>query len=162
MPTRRHVKVFIASPGDVLAEREITIRVIERLNREISDALDVTLEALRYETHSVPGMARPESLITPLVGKCDVFIGILWHRFGSSPGPTPDGTFFGSSPESVSERKGFWITGLGSQVATGRLEAVPWALEPWLPALLPDDELGSARDGHTGPPRRATGASLIA
>lgn len=92
----RKVKVFIATPRDVSRERELAETVIKRVNGEVSDALRMTLELVRWETHADPAMGRPQSHVTQLVDQCDIFLGVLWHRFGTPPGKTECGEHFAS------------------------------------------------------------------
>lgn len=98
-PKQKKIKVFVASPSDVQRERNLVERVITRLNREVSNALGVVLEVVRWETHTVPNMGRPQSIVNPLVDQCDIFVGILWHRFGSTPGTSSSGVTFSSGTE---------------------------------------------------------------
>lgn len=93
------VRIFLASPGDVAEERACAARVVEQLDREIGRPLNVALEILRWETHAAPGLGRPQALISPLVDECEIFIGILWTRFGSPPGTTDSGESFSSGTE---------------------------------------------------------------
>ena len=99
MATGRKIRVFIASPDDVDGERKIAQEVVERVNREISDAFEVVLECVTWKTHSTPGMGRAQSLVNPLVDTCDVFIGVLWCKFGSPPGRTKEGEEYSSGTE---------------------------------------------------------------
>lgn len=104
MSNQRVLKIFIAVPGDVEEEREIIRQTVVRVNAEASLSLGVMFEALEGTVHSLPGMARPQSHITPLVDLCDVFIGVLWTRFGTPPGKTASGEVFGSGTQEEFER----------------------------------------------------------
>lgn len=80
--TRKVMTVFMASPGDVSAERAAIIEAVSRLNSNLAREIGWHVEVRGWEqTH--PGMGRPQSLINPEVDSCDVFIGILWKRWGS-------------------------------------------------------------------------------
>jgi hypothetical protein len=64
--TPRTLKVFIASPSDVIDERD----ALARLVRDINDVLAflasekrLTLELIRYETHSYPDIGAPREVI---------------------------------------------------------------------------------------------------
>ena len=48
------IRVFIASPGDVAAEREAVVEACERANIELGNYLKIRLEAIRWETHTFP------------------------------------------------------------------------------------------------------------
>lgn len=95
----RQIRVFIGTPGDVESEQKAIQRVVEKINGEISLGLGVTFEILKGISHSTPGLSRPQALITPLVDQCDVFIGVLWNRFGTPPGTTEKGEVFESGTE---------------------------------------------------------------
>jgi len=101
---RRPLRVFVASPGDVKEERERLGRVIEELNKgETAKRLNLSIELLRWETNVTPDLGRPQQVILDQLTKevWDVFIGILWLRFGSSTGgiDLKTGSFFASGTE---------------------------------------------------------------
>ncbi len=74
----RKVRVFVASPGDVAAEKRALGKVIELFNRVHSDRLGVMLE-LKEWREVVSGMGRPEDVILDQlpVDTWDLFVGIL-------------------------------------------------------------------------------------
>jgi uncharacterized protein DUF4062 len=82
------VRVFVASPSDVDKERDILEAVIKELNSSWSRSLGVTFELIRWETNTYPAVgADPQSIVNDQIGDdYDVFVGILWSRFGT---PTP-------------------------------------------------------------------------
>jgi hypothetical protein len=85
------VRIVVASPGDVQAERDALPAVIEELNKGIAADHGLRLELYRWETDAYPGFHAedPQSLIDELlrIEDCDVLIGIFWKRFGT---PTKD------------------------------------------------------------------------
>src|SRR4051794_4799699 len=89
---RRYLKlrVFVASPQDVFAERQILHRRVEVLNRmgNAADELGVVLEVLDWHTQVSPFMGPPQKVINEQipVETWDIFIGILWMRFGIPTG----------------------------------------------------------------------------
>ena len=50
------------------------------------------LEVVRWETHAHPDMGRAEQLILDQIGQYDLFIGIMWRRFGTPTGVAGSGT----------------------------------------------------------------------
>ncbi len=84
------LRIFVASPGDVLDERERLRLVVDELNRTTADRLGLTLDLLDWRTHVAPCMGRPQQVIFDQLAleEWDVFIGILWSRFGTPPGAT--------------------------------------------------------------------------
>ena len=87
--TQTIFQVFVASPSDVAEERKILESVIDDINRTASDAHTMHLKLLKSETHSYPGFGEegPQGVINQQSGNdYDIFLGIMWGRFGS---PTP-------------------------------------------------------------------------
>lgn len=87
-------KIFLATPSDVTEEREKIEKVISKLNETYGARNDLHLKLVKWETDSTPGIAmnHPQDLISPLVDECDIFIGILWKRFGSPTYVADSGT----------------------------------------------------------------------
>ena len=92
MEQARILRIVVASPGDVQAERDVLPTVIEELNRGIAADRGLRLELLRWETDAHPGFhpEGPQGLLDPIlkITDCDLLLGIFWQRFGT---PTPDG-----------------------------------------------------------------------
>ncbi|KAA0224540.1 NACHT domain-containing protein [candidate division KSB1 bacterium] len=89
--TVKLLKVFIASPGDVMLEREKARDEILSL-RALAHKHGFDLEATGWETHAAPGMGRSQARINQLVIECDLLVGILWRRFGLPTGEAESGT----------------------------------------------------------------------
>ena len=90
MPT--NFRVFLASPGDVASERTAMGRVVDDVNQLQGSVLDYKLELVRWETHTAPGGGRPQQVINDMIGQYDIFVGIMWHRFGTPTGVAGSGT----------------------------------------------------------------------
>ena len=86
------LRVFVASPGDVAAERGHVKAVADELNRGIAAQAGFVLEVVRWETHARPDMGRAEQLILDQIGQYDLFVGIMWRRFGTPTGVAGSGT----------------------------------------------------------------------
>jgi hypothetical protein len=86
----RRMKVFVASPGDVDEERGRLAKVVEELNRVIARELNVMVELQRWESDVAPDVGRPQGVIFDAIPpeSWDIFVGILWLRFGSLSGET--------------------------------------------------------------------------
>lgn len=82
------VRVFVAAPDDVQDEATALSELVEELNRAHSLRTGVRLDVLNWRTDVVPGMGTdPQAVINDQIGsKYDIFLGILWARFGM---PTP-------------------------------------------------------------------------
>jgi hypothetical protein len=92
----RVLKVFLASPNDVIEEREALMRLV----RDINDVLaflapekHLSLELVRYETHAYPDIGPPQEVINRQIPvDYDIFIGVMWRRCGTPTANSPSGT----------------------------------------------------------------------
>jgi hypothetical protein len=93
MLSRRLVRVFGASPGDVAAEREALGRVVGKLQETLGRQLDVTIELVRWETHTWPGFGEDaQDVVNSRIGEYDIFVGIMWKRLGTETRRAASGT----------------------------------------------------------------------
>lgn len=95
MARQEHVlSVFVASPGDVEAERGKLEDVIRELNVTWGRDLSVRLDLVRWETHAYPGIgADAQDVINHQIPEdFDIFIGIMWCRYGTPTGRAGSGT----------------------------------------------------------------------
>ncbi len=92
--TQTVLQVFVASPGDIVEEREIIDDVIGEFNVTWGGAHNVRLELLKWETHTRPGFGEDaQDVINDQIGdEYDIFIGIMWGRFGTPTGRSESGT----------------------------------------------------------------------
>lgn len=76
--------VFLASPSDVNEERKIVKKVINELNTTALKPFNINLELLSWENSTYPNAGQyPQHVINNQIGdEYDIFIGILWTRFG--------------------------------------------------------------------------------
>ncbi|MBR1175867.1 DUF4062 domain-containing protein [Bradyrhizobium sp. KB893862 SZCCT0404] len=81
----RTLNLFLASPGDLAEERRIARSVIEELNSSIGRPLGWRIELYGWEDSPI-GAVRPQSQINEEVNQCDLFVGMLWERWGQPPG----------------------------------------------------------------------------
>ncbi|WP_334177260.1 DUF4062 domain-containing protein [Pseudoxanthomonas sp.] len=88
------VQVFIASPSDVCDERDLLAATILELNRTWSKALGIIFELVRWEDNVPPALGDDaQAVINSQVGdEYDVFIGILWGKFGTPTQRAASGT----------------------------------------------------------------------
>ncbi|YCU34418.1 tetratricopeptide repeat protein [Mycobacteroides abscessus] len=87
-------QIFLASPGDLAAERTLCRDVIRRFNEEHANESGVHFIVKGWEAVA-PGVGRPQGKINPHIEDCDFMILILGHRWGSPPsidGPYSSGT----------------------------------------------------------------------
>ncbi len=88
------LSIFVASPSDVAEERELLEDVVRELNLQWSRVKGVRLELVRWETHSYPSVSSdPQAVINEQIGDdYDIFLGILWKRFGTATPRASSGT----------------------------------------------------------------------
>lgn len=82
---RKVLTIFLATPGDLSEERHKTREAVDRFCKVMGSRLGWHIDLLGWED-TLPGYARPQSLINQDVERCDLFIGILWRRWGQSTG----------------------------------------------------------------------------
>lgn len=84
--------MFISCPGDVQAEASQIPAIATELNRTIGRKFDVFIEPASWKTHCYPGMGRAQGIINELIGPYDIFLGVMWNRFGTPTGEADSGT----------------------------------------------------------------------
>ncbi len=88
------VKVMIASPSDVAAERQATRNVIQEWNNTHSEDKNIVLMPVGWESHSAPTLGgRPQAIINKQVlADCDLLIAVFWTKVGTPTGKAVSGT----------------------------------------------------------------------
>lgn len=95
MPRKETVLVvFVSSPSDMELERERLEKVIRELNQTWSRPLGVRLDLIRWETHGYPGFGEdPQDVLNrELPDDSDIFVGLMWGRFGTPTRQAGSGT----------------------------------------------------------------------
>jgi CRISPR/Cas system-associated exonuclease Cas4 (RecB family) len=82
----KRLSIFIASPSDIVIEREKFEEIVASL-KPTADYFGVVLEVKSWRD-VVPDMGRPQEIIFKQLdlNSFDLFVGILWHRFGTPSG----------------------------------------------------------------------------
>jgi hypothetical protein len=90
----RVYRILIASPSDVVEERNQISKVIQEWNDLQSFDRKVVLLPLKWETHSSPELGkRPQDIINEeVVDYCDMAVGVFWTRIGSPTRTHKSGT----------------------------------------------------------------------
>lgn len=80
------LRIFAASPSDMATERAKVETVAARL-KPLADDRGIVLDVVDWRS-VVPDMGRPEQVILDQLKptEWDIFVGVLWHRFGTPPG----------------------------------------------------------------------------
>ena len=81
---RSILRVFLASPSDLEHEREAVGNAVIEFNESWADELDYQIELSGWE-QTVPGYGRPQDIINKELDLCDLFIGLIWKRWGTPP-----------------------------------------------------------------------------
>lgn len=98
---RSIIKVFLASPGDLVEERKTAKKIAEEENRNHAIPAGYQFELVGWED-TVAQHGRAQAVINRDLDQCDYFIGLIWKRWGSPPGP--DGGPYSSGFEEEYER----------------------------------------------------------
>jgi len=99
MSSPSKLRVFISSPGDVVEERVVTRRVLERATAVYGDR--VAIEPVFWEHEPLRASASFQEQI-PYPAECDLVLMILWSRLGTRlPAhlSRPDGSRYASGTE---------------------------------------------------------------
>lgn len=88
------IRAFLASPSDVSEERIIVKKVVDELNNLHGSWNNVRIELIGWETHTFPNIGlHPQEVINRQIGiDYDIFIGIMWKKFGSKTLHADSGT----------------------------------------------------------------------
>ena len=88
------LSVFVASPADVDDERARLEEVIHELNLAWSRNIGIRLELIRWETHASPGFGTTAQAVIneQIPDDFDLFIGVMWYRFGTPTAHAGSGT----------------------------------------------------------------------
>ncbi len=87
------IKIFIASPGDTQDERRSASEIVEELNK-INQFDNIEYELVKWETHTYSGIGEDaQDVINKQIDDdYDIFIGLMWKRFGSPTKRASSGT----------------------------------------------------------------------
>jgi hypothetical protein len=82
--TRKILKVFLASPGDLKEERRAAKAAVDEVNSLVANPFGYHVELVGWED-TVSRFGRPQALINAELDHCEYFIGMLWRRWGTPP-----------------------------------------------------------------------------
>ncbi len=123
---------MIASPGDVLEERNTVRDIIHEWNHVHSASTGAVLIARGWDTHSAPDLSdRPQELINKQVLKdCDLLVGIFWTKLGTPTGKAASGT----------------VEEIESHVGAGKPAMVYFSDAPVAPASLDAEQFDALQE----------------
>ncbi|MCP5108182.1 MAG: DUF4062 domain-containing protein [bacterium] len=84
------LRIFVASPNDVTAERNLAVEIINEVNANVARSKGLTLLPLTGDDAESGFGKRAEQVILDRInmGEIDIFVGIMWRKFGSATGDT--------------------------------------------------------------------------
>lgn len=82
--TRKIIRAFLASPGDLQEERKALRGVVDEFNESWANELGYQVELIGWE-ETVAGFGRPQHLINQDLDRCDLFLGMIWKKWGTPP-----------------------------------------------------------------------------
>src|SRR3954470_19122233 len=97
MPAPRLIRIFGSSPGDLTHEQEQLGAVVQELNatvRALVPEEGLGLELIRWQTHTHPDLgSEPQAVVDDQLGyDYDVYVGMMWSRFGTPTSQAGSGT----------------------------------------------------------------------
>jgi hypothetical protein len=104
--SRKIVRIFLGSPGDLEDERRVAKSVVDEFNGLWADTTGYQVELVGWE-ETVSGFGRPQAIINRDLERCEHFVGMIWRRWGTPP--DKGGTFTSGFEEelkrSITSRK---------------------------------------------------------
>ena len=85
--SRKIVKVFLASPGDLSEERKAAKIVVDEINDLYAEEFGYQVDLIGWED-TVSRFGRPQEIINKELERCELFIGLMWERWGTQPDTT--------------------------------------------------------------------------
>jgi hypothetical protein len=95
MPLRSEIyRVLIASPSDLMEERDAATDAITDWNAQHAVAESVVLLPVKWESHATPqtGIRAQDAINNQLVNESDILIGMFWTKIGTNTGVAESGT----------------------------------------------------------------------
>ncbi len=80
------IKIFVSCPGDVTPEKEQIQRLCKDFSEENIGKSNITFHVIDWKNYIGEYGIRPQEQINEYIRDYDVYIGILWKRFGTKPG----------------------------------------------------------------------------
>ena len=85
--------VLLACPADVQDEAGLVHEAVEEVNRGVGALQGVKLEVVHWQTHASPGIGPDtQDVINRQLPDYDIFLGVMWARFGTATPRAGSGT----------------------------------------------------------------------
>ena len=85
MTNSRTIKILVSCPGDVTPEKEEIIRLCKDFSDANHGKSNIAFYVLDWKNYVGGHGTRPQQQLKEYFGVYDVYIGILWKRFGTKP-----------------------------------------------------------------------------
>lgn len=101
----KEIRVLLSCPDEVVKEDDFLNDIediIQKVNILLVNNFNIRLELGHWKKNMSLGRGEPrvqDRINHRLVEHCDIFIGLLWTRFGTSPGTTLEGLCYESGTE---------------------------------------------------------------
>jgi Domain of unknown function (DUF4062) len=82
--SRKIVRIFLGSPGDLNEERRAAKSVVDEFNSLWADETGYHIELMGWED-TVASYGRPQATINQDLERCELFVGMIWKRWGTPP-----------------------------------------------------------------------------
>ena len=103
----KRIPIFLASPSNLSAERQLFSEIIEDANKLIAKNKGFILEPVIWE-ETLIGKGRPQEKINEKLKKCHLVVMLLWNKWGSPTGSYSSG--FEEEYEVANEnKKEIWL-----------------------------------------------------
>jgi hypothetical protein len=82
--SRTIIRVFLASPGDLADERQAAKEAVDEVNATTAKPRGYQIDLYGWED-TISAAGRPQAIINEELKQCELFIGMLWTRWGTPP-----------------------------------------------------------------------------
>ena len=82
--TFRLVRVFLASPSDLGDERRAARDAVEEINKTIARPAGFHVDLIGWED-TISDRRRPQEIINEDLKTCEMFVGMMWKKWGTPP-----------------------------------------------------------------------------
>jgi hypothetical protein len=80
----RVLRVFLASPSDLGPERRAARDAVNEINRTVARPAGFQIDLIGWED-TLSSAGRPQAIINEEMATCQIFIGMIWERWGTPP-----------------------------------------------------------------------------
>lgn len=95
MKSLKLVRIFLATPGDLLSERETVKTVVNEINGTLGAALSFRVEVTGWEDVPPSRGESAQKVVSAYIGEnYDIFLGLMWGRVGTPTDGAESGTIY--------------------------------------------------------------------